>query len=85
MRELIFWVRHLAVCARVDIAVVVGWLRGMALIVATSALLALVALAATGIRMAGSFAATIIVAAAAVLLIAVPWALVKTKDRRFRG
>jgi len=57
----------------------------MALIVATSALLAMVVLAATGIRMAGSFAATIMGAAAAVLSIAVPWALVKTKDRGFRG
>ena len=80
--ELVFWAQQLVVCARVDGAAVTGWLRGIALIAAASGLLAMVALAATGFRTPGALAGTVIGAAAAVVLIALPWLSVRAGGLR---
>lgn len=76
--ELVFWAQQLAVCARVDGSAVTGWLRGIALLAVASGLLAMVALAATGFQTLGALTGTVIGAAAAVVLIAVPWLSVRT-------
>lgn len=71
--ELVFWTRRLADCARVDTSVVTGWLRGVALIGIAAALLAVLALAATGCQIPGSVTAAIVGSTAAVALLALPW------------
>ena len=75
MGELTFWTRLLAHCARVDTAVVAGWLRATASIGIGTALLAMLALVATGVRIPSSITATIIGSAATVALLALPWLL----------
>lgn len=70
--EIVFWVSDLAAHARMDTAVVAGFLRGIALIGIAGALLAVVTLTAAGLQIPGFLAGTIIGSAAAVLLLALP-------------
>jgi hypothetical protein len=80
--ELVFWVGQLSPSTRADWAVVVRRLLGLGLAGVGAAVLALIALAAGGLRLAGGFQGALIGAAAAAALLALPWLLVRRRGVR---
>jgi hypothetical protein len=80
--ELVFWAERLRGIARVDGSVVLAEVRRLALIAAASAVLAIVVLAATGLRLGGSLVLTLAGVVAAVAFLALPLLLARGRPRR---
>ncbi len=79
LAEVLLWSGQLPSPARMDVAVVTRWLRGVAATALAGAALALVVLAAAGFRMPGVLTGTIAGAAAAAVMLALPWLLVRRR------
>jgi len=77
LAELLLWSGQLPSPARMEVAVLTRWLQGVALTAAAAAGLAIVVLAAAGFQIPGAFTGTIGGAAAAAVLLALPWLLVR--------
>jgi hypothetical protein len=83
LAEVLFWPVQLPPRARVDRKVVVRWAQRVALAAIGAALLAFLVLVAAGLEIPGAVYGAILGAAAALLLLAVPWLL--TRFRRAGG
>jgi hypothetical protein len=79
--ELLFWSVELPRSARLDPAVFVERLLALAWTVSAGALLALVALLATAVRLDSAFAAAVLGALAATSLLAIPWLLLRRREQ----
>jgi hypothetical protein len=77
--EILLWLGQVPSSALVDGRVLAIWLRNLGLTALAGALLALVALAATGFQMPGALAGPLVGCAAAAVLLAVPWLLVRKR------
>jgi hypothetical protein len=77
LAELLLWPVSLPAPGRVDLSVVVRWLRGLTLIALAAAVLAILVLAAAGFRIPGAPTGTIAAAAAAAIVLALPWLLLR--------
>jgi hypothetical protein len=80
--ELALWTADLPASGRADMAVVTRGLRGVVLIAIGAAALALLVLIASGLQIPGAVPATIAGAAAAAVLLALPWLLVRRRRPR---
>ena len=83
--ELLLWFGRLPTRGLADASAVVGQLRGIGLLGLAAALLALVALAAAGLRIPGALAGTIAGSAAAIILLALPRFLVTRRGNPRQG
>jgi hypothetical protein len=77
LAELLLWSEQLPSPARMEVAVLTRWLQGVALTAAAAAGLALIVLTAAGFHVSGAFTGTVGGAAAAAVLLALPWLLVR--------
>ncbi len=82
LTEVLLWLGQLPSSASVDTRVVGVWLRNLGLTAVAGVLLGLIALAATSFRVPGVLAGTLVGSAAAVLLVALPWLLVRKRGGR---
>ena len=84
LTEVLLWLGQLPSSAFVDVRVVGVWLRNVGLTALAGALLGFIALTATSFRVPGTLAGTLVGCAAAVILLALPWLLVRKRDGRNR-
>jgi hypothetical protein len=79
LTEVVLWLGQLPSSAFVDVRVVAVWLRNLGCTALAGALFGLVALAATGLRIPSFLVGTLIGCAAAVVLLALPWFLLRRR------
>jgi hypothetical protein len=77
LAEVLSWPAQLPLRARVDRKIVVRWAQRVALMAVGAALLALLVLVAAGLQIPGAVYGAVLGAAAALLLLAVPWLLTR--------
>jgi hypothetical protein len=82
LAEVLLWLGQLPVSAVVDAAALVAWARNLGLVALAGAVLGLVALAASGFQIPGALAGTLVGCAAAVLLLTLPWLLLRRRADR---
>jgi hypothetical protein len=80
--ELLLWAGELPSAAVADRALVAERLASLAVLVSGAAVLGLVALAGSGVRLPGAFAAALVGTTAAIVLLALPLALLRGLRRR---
>lgn len=82
LAELLFWLGQLPASALVDRRAVTLWLRNVVALAVAGALLALLALVASGYQLPGTLAGTLVGCAAAAVLLTLPWLLLKKRGER---
>jgi len=85
LAEILVWLEQLPYPARMDVTVLSRWLQGVGLIGLSAAGLAVIVLAAAGLRIPGAVSGAIAASLAVLLLIAIPWLLIKRPPGRAAG
>jgi hypothetical protein len=82
LAEVLLWQRELPTPARMDVLVLVRWLQGVGLSALAAAVLAFIVLFAAGLQLPGPAWGALAGAAAGMLLLALPWLLLRGRGSR---